>query len=318
MLMHLLHHYRIRKWPAGILTVAVLALVVLQKAWAYQRPLYLPEAHFTDPDSLLPASSVSAQPTARNVELVGQVGGRANAVAVEGNLAYVGIGHQLMIVDISDLAMPTVIGRAFMPADIRDIALANGLAYIADGHGGLRIVDVSYPAAPQEVSFFSSSWSALGIAISGNYAYIAADTGLQIVDISTPAHPVEVGSRSTWESAMDVAVQGDYAYVAAYGPGLVVIRVTDPTQPELVGSCGTGSLNYGIAVAGQYAYIANSAGLTVIDVSNPETPNWVGRSDSTVGPGQKVKIAGNFAYVASFSSFVQLEGAYDEFSARRW
>ncbi len=300
-----LNRCRAGKWLAGVLTVAVLALVVFSEAQADQQPLY-PEAHLSDTENVLPAGGIGARQTARNVELVGQVGGLTSAVAVEGNLAYVGVGQQLLVVDVSDPTTPTVIGRILIPAPVWDIALANGLAYVANGYGGLRVVDISDPAAPQEVGFYSSSWSALGVAVSGHYAYIAADTGLRIVDISDPAYPVEVGFRSTWESAMDVAVQGDYAYVAAYGPGLVVIRVTDPAQPEVVGGCGTGSLNYGIAVAGTYAYIANSAGLAIMDVSNPEAPNLVGQTDPEVGPGQKVEVAGNLAYVASLMNGLQI------------
>ncbi len=311
MLMHSLNRCRTRKWLARILTIAVLTLVALQGAWVNQRPLYL-EAHFSNAErSLSNASSASAHQAARNVELVSQIGGLTSVVVAEGNLAYLGVGHQLLVVDISDPITPTVVGRAWMPADVGDIALANGFAYIANGRGGLRIVNISNLAAPQEVGFYSSSWSALGVAVSGQYAYIAADTGLRIVDISDPVHPVEVGSCSTWDSAMDVAVQGDYAYIAAYGPGLVVIRVTDPAQPEVVGGCGTGSYNYGITVAGQYAYIANNAGLAIIDISNPETPNRIGQTDSTVGPGQKVEIAGSLAYVASLMQGLQIVNISD-------
>ncbi len=52
-----------------------------------------------------------ATATAQNVELVGQVGGAAWAVAVQGNYAYAAIGPRLVILNISDPANPTAVGR---------------------------------------------------------------------------------------------------------------------------------------------------------------------------------------------------------------
>ena len=67
------------------------------------------------------------------------------------------------------------------------------------------------------------------MAVSGGYAYVAADNaGLRVIDVSTPAVPVEVGSVSTPGFALGVAVSGDYAYVAARGAGLRVIDVSAP------------------------------------------------------------------------------------------
>ena len=58
-----------------------------------------------------PAVTGAGQPLARNVELIGQVGGATQAVAVAGSYAYVGVGPQLVILDISDPAQPAVVGR---------------------------------------------------------------------------------------------------------------------------------------------------------------------------------------------------------------
>ncbi|RME39812.1 MAG: hypothetical protein D6793_00590 [Thermoflexia bacterium] len=54
-----LNRCRAGKWPAGILTVAVLALVVFSEAQADQRPLY-PGAHLSDTENILPAGGVGA------------------------------------------------------------------------------------------------------------------------------------------------------------------------------------------------------------------------------------------------------------------
>jgi len=52
------------------------------------------------------------------------------------------------------------------------------------------------------------------MAVSGNYAYVAAGVGgLLVIDVSNPAKPKPVGGYDTSGSARGVAVSGNYAYV---------------------------------------------------------------------------------------------------------
>jgi hypothetical protein len=67
---------------------------------------------------------------------------------------------------------------------------------------------------------------ALGVAISGDYAYVADEaSGLQVIDITDPTTPTLVGSYDTPVYACGVAISGDYAYVGDYTSGLQVIQV---------------------------------------------------------------------------------------------
>src|SRR5262245_59486610 len=81
--------------------------------------------------------------------------------------------------------------------------------------GGLAIIDVTSPANPQRVGGYDTSGSAMGVAGSGNYAYVGDGTnGLEVIDVSSPANPQRVGGYDTSGSAQGVAVSGNYAYVA--------------------------------------------------------------------------------------------------------
>ena len=56
--------------------------------------------------------------------------------------------------------------------------------------------------------------NARGVAVSGNYAYVAVgDAGLLVIDVSDPANPRGVGGFDTPGFAQGVAVSGNYAYV---------------------------------------------------------------------------------------------------------
>jgi hypothetical protein len=86
------------------------------------------------------------------LEYTGRIGGWITGMAVQGSYAYIGEGSGLTILDISNPASPTTVGRTSpMPGILEDVAVSGDYAYVADGDGGLRVVDVSDPANPVEV-----------------------------------------------------------------------------------------------------------------------------------------------------------------------
>ena len=71
-----------------------------------------------------------------------------------------------------------------------------------------------------------------GLAISGNYAYLAVSAdGLAIIDISDPTNPGAPVYENTTGYAYGVAISGSHAYVAVSSSGLAVIDISDPTNP---------------------------------------------------------------------------------------
>ena len=105
---------------------------------------------------------------------------------------------------------------------------------VATGTEGLLIFDVSNPTNPQQIGRLNTNGLALGVYVSGNYAYVAdKENGLVIIDISNPTNPQQVGHCDTNGYASDVYVSGNYAYIADGGNGLVIIDISDPTNPTL-------------------------------------------------------------------------------------
>jgi len=267
--------------------------------------------------SELSASSVASVPVladrpgmqadAENVELVGQIGGVSYTVAVQGNYAYLGVGPRLVILNVSDPPHPAVVGQTdVLPGFVGAVAVAGGYAYVADGHGNLRIIHVSDPAHPAEVGFCDTPGFTEDVAVAGDYAYIAAgDGGLRIINVADPSAPIEVGFCDTPAYAEDVAVAGDYAYVAAsWSGGLRIINVADPADPTEVGFYDAGEEwgARGVAVQGDYAYVADAhyphyGGLRIINVADPADPTEVSFCDTLYAYG--VAVAGGYAYVVA-------------------
>ena len=150
----------------------------------------------------------------------------------------------------------------------------------------LALLLLAQPTAADEVELTlvgATPGTVQGVAVSDDYAYIAATTGLLVVDISNASAPA-------WEAflplpagyANDVAVAGDYAYVADWSRGLVVVNVSDPSNPTRVGGYDTTGNACGVAVAGGYAYVADyNGGLVVVDVSEPTKPTSEERQETS-------------------------------------
>ncbi|MGB9722472.1 MAG: hypothetical protein ACPL7G_01035, partial [Chloroflexia bacterium] len=76
------------------------------------------------------------------------------------------------------------------------MAIQGRYAYVA--FGGLYIIDVSDPRNPYKAGSSGIPGHAIGVAVSGAYAYVAAeDAGLRIVDVSNPRAPHEAGFYDT-------------------------------------------------------------------------------------------------------------------------
>ena len=153
---------------------------------------------------------------------------------------------------------------------------------------------------PVVVGSEPTSGSAIGVAVAGDYAYVADyDEGLQVINIADSTNPQIVGHKDTDGYAFGVAVAGDYAYVADYDKGLQVINIANSTNPQIVGHTDTVGHAEGVAVAGDYAYVADgSKGLIKINIVIPSSPELVGSVD-TGGSARGVAVQGYYSYVAA-------------------
>lgn len=251
---------------------------------------------------------------AQKVELVAQIGGRASAMAMHGEYAYLGVGSRLVVLDVSRPTAPSVLdGDLLLPGEVEAIAVQGDYAYVADGGEGLWIVDLANPAEPQAVSSFDTPDAAQDVVVVGTYAYVAdKQGGLQVVDISDPTSPSGVGAVSPGWPVSALAVAEGYAYVVGgqYASGDVgIIDVTTPSSPKEAGSFASEDAGvafaFEIAVAGDYAYVADGyGGLLVLDVSDVTAPVKVA-SLSPLHSSLGVAVADGYVYLTNDTGSVR-------------
>ncbi|MBC7262685.1 MAG: hypothetical protein H5T63_11820, partial [Chloroflexi bacterium] len=160
---------------------------------------------------------------------------RALSIYVIYPYAYLGCDGYFVVFDISNPSNPTEVTRIRTNGFVEDIYVSGSYAYLANGLGGLLVIDVSDPTAPTIVGRNSSAYL-MRIAIAGNYGY--AIGGLVIIDVSNPFEPIIVSSYDV-RGAKDIFVDGGIAYLAASYNGLRIIDVHNPALPREIGSYGT-------------------------------------------------------------------------------
>ena len=225
-------------------------------------------------------------------------------LTIDGHTVYAAGGTGgLFIVDISDPAAPLVIGR--VPGDVRDVAIVDGIAYLA-GRDGLHLVDVSYPGAAASLGSVSLEGGAAGVAVQGSHAYLS-NRGLARVDVTDPARPAVTGTYNAPVVVDRIATDSQRAYtIGASGRRVSIIDLSDPARPLQVGAYDTPRPTTAIAAHGRYAYVADGdcaadpcdGQVWVIDVQDGAQPRLVGSYDP---PGFALGLAwvsANRLYVA--------------------
>jgi hypothetical protein len=108
---------------------------------------------------------------------------------------------------------PVVAGSLGIGSDLMDVQVAGSYAYVLKSNS-LRVVDISDPAAPEQVGSLSTGY-ATSIHVAGRYLYYsewAADEFV-VVDISDPSAPTEVGALPVGSRPLDLFVSGRYGYL---------------------------------------------------------------------------------------------------------
>ena len=108
--------------------------------------------------------------------------------------------------------------------------------FVADGVGGLAIVDASDPARPEILGRVATGGQARGVAVDGNTAYVAAGSaGLVVVDVSDPARPSVIGSTEVPGTALRLDYSSGRVFVAAWNDARVY-DVSTPAAPRFIGA----------------------------------------------------------------------------------
>ncbi len=211
-------------------------------------------------------------------------------------VAFLGNGSVLQALELTYPYEPKLVGELRLPGAIHAMFYGDDKLYVANGHGGLRIIGMKYTVAGTglvtkveftEIGALESLTDARHLDVWDNKAYVANGRhGLAVVDVSEPAQPVLLGSyRMPGEArgeALEVAVHpGDSvngglptrAYVAAGASGLHIVDVENPAGMQPVTHSFKASDVSSVAVVGNLLYILDrEEGLCAVTGINTDHP----------------------------------------------
>jgi hypothetical protein len=222
-----------------------------------------------------------SNPSQPALTAVYRVLGETYQIDMSENVAYAANGYNgLYTLEVSNPSTILPLSRSEHSAEdtdySRDLIVLGNHTYITEGNG-LRILDTSDPAMPEEASYIATIAQATAVFVLDDKAYIGTDEGhLYIVDVSNPVLPdtLSIFNAST-EPIEDIFVANQIAYLGTWYNGLKIIDVSDANNPALLTTYLNHEMITEIELVGNLAYLAGD-GLRVADVSDPAQPDLVG------------------------------------------
>ncbi len=183
-------------------------------------------------------------------------------------------GSYVYRLDISEPTNPSILSsNYYFMSSFNEIATGGGWLYALweDISGTyLKVFDLSDPSVLAETNSIRVANGSNGIALSSDYAYLAAaGNGMQVVAISNPSEPAPVITHTLPGTSQDIFIAEDFAYLAAGEAGVQIVDITDPLNPLNAGSYATDGSSTEIFISDGYAYLANMwGGFEIVQLSD--------------------------------------------------
>ena len=156
----------------------------------------------------------------------------------------------------------------------QDVIKRDNLLYMAQGEGGLLIVNVSDPEHPFDVSVTTAEvrgYSAK-IAMKDSVVYLAAGTfGITALDVANPDTPFVTVSNLGMKPARNIHILGNYMFTATSEQGVAIAEISYPTQPDIRGGINTSGYAYGLATSADSSFLfvaCGEMGLSIYNISD--------------------------------------------------
>jgi hypothetical protein len=188
----------------------------------------------------------------------------------------------------------------------QQITIQENTAFIADGSGGMVLIDIEDRMNPRWVGSHNKLGSIDKILASGNTTYVI-DRGVRLSSISIKNLQLPItGSFYKPDSHIHDAILGDDAVYIATSAGVEKVMFPDGTH----GQISNEGINQGgtrrAYISDGLAYVADwFSGLHIYDISNPSSPSHIGNFH-TPGSSKGVVVENGYAYVGDDDHGLQI------------
>jgi len=182
------------------------------------------------------------------------------------------------IIGPSDLNRPNYYLRYVSEIETKGYAYAvdvsGNYAFVADGVGGLKILDVTNPYYPTIFDSYESDGTVFDVKYGGDgIVYLASGSeGVEVIDAFQPFGPSRLGYYKTYR-AFGLDYAGKYLYLADDMAGVRILNVENPFSIYQTSSKSVQGLNtFNTKLDWPYLYACSRYGLTALNVYSPNSP----------------------------------------------
>ena len=178
-----------------------------------------------------------------------------------------------------------------------DIVIYDNTMYIADGPGGLIVVDIAKRSKPLVVKTIPTEY-AIRLYIYKNHLYLCdGPAGLKVFMLSAPHNPVMTFSaESEWSTS--ATFNGGILYMGDYFGGIQVYDVSSPSVPIYIKTVKRSRVRDIIYENGNLLVCDAPFGLASYITYDPQTPSHSYTDGSRLGNFEDIIAHGNYAIIA--------------------
>jgi hypothetical protein len=240
----------------------------------------------------------ASTPASPSIDGTITTGNEATGVAWLGSRLCVSDGYAGLRVITTAVPGSTVVGSYEDISRSRSSALSGDYAFLAAGNAGVRVYDVSSPAAPVLAGNATAATNARDVALDDDVLYVAdGQYGLALLDVSTPATPALLGRYVSADlgSVRRVAVSGTDAVITD-GRRVERIDASTPASPAFTHAYSASGYAYDLAWQGGHVLVAEGrSGLVTLNAADLSVADTLPLSGVAVA----VSAAGTNAFVAA-------------------
>ncbi len=156
-----------------------------------------------------------------------------------------------------------ILSKFTTPGFAQDVIKNGNFLYIAQGEGGLFILDVANPALPIAVSTTTDNARGYStkVAFKDSAVYIAAGNyGVTVFNVANPFAPDVTASNTSMKPARNLHILGEYIFTAISEQGVKIANISEVLHPDLRTTINTSGYAVGLITSLDSNYLLVACG----------------------------------------------------------
>jgi hypothetical protein len=180
----------------------------------------------------------------------------ACCLALSGDIAAVGLGDRIELVDLSRPDWPAPISSIALDSAPMALAGLSEQLFVVDASGDLGIYDLGRPTDPRRLGRLSGLFAgATDLVAEPGLLLVAHGLAISSVDISRPEQPRLLDSLTLAAGARRIASAGGLIVAAAGESGMLILDGRDPASLRSVGAYTVTGSALAVGMVGNRAYL---------------------------------------------------------------